>query len=331
MSRRFNQRPARAETPSGRREEDSKVSAGERSCPSGQPGATSPSAWPSSPLKALAVLGAATGPESGGDPVIVDETLELIDPTTIAAGDVVGIGIHTGNALRGYEVGNIARERGALVVYGGIHATLFPEEAHARTAAAHAVVQGDGDPGPVWSQHGRRLASRARHQRVYDGGPSVEAKIRSLPARWDLLPADRYMWASVQTVRGCPKHCSFCSVWRTDGQKPRQRGVDIRSSVKSSHLRRQGFRFIALADDNFYPVTLERPRTWRRGVQDKSTLRRADGAPRGAFRADASARAAAAATWCSSRRSRWKRPRMTSSSTRCAARTSRARWSASRR
>ena len=47
-----------------------------------------------------------------------------------------------------------------------------------------------------------------------------------LPGRWDLLPEGRYMWASVQTVRGCPKHCSFCSVWRTDGQKPRQRTVD---------------------------------------------------------------------------------------------------------
>ena len=70
--------------------------------------------------------------------------------------------------------------------------------------------------------------------------------------------ADRYMWASVQTVRGCPKHCSFCSVWRTDGQKPRVRTVDavIEEIVE---LRRRGFRFIALADDNFYPVTLERP------------------------------------------------------------------------
>jgi len=56
-------------------------------------------------------------------------------------------------------------------------------------------------------------------------------------------------------VRGCPKHCSFCSVWRTDGQKPRQRGVD---SVVAEivELRRQGFRFVALADDNFYPVAL---------------------------------------------------------------------------
>src|SRR4029434_7736175 len=73
------------------------------------------------------------------------------------------------------------------------------------------------------------------------------------PARWDLLPPNSYMWASVQTVRGCPKHCSFCSVWRNDRQQPRTRSTDMVVS-EVVELRRRGFRFIALADDNFYPV-----------------------------------------------------------------------------
>ena len=47
---------------------------------------------------------------------------------------------------------------------------------------------------------------------MYEGGKIEGGTMIS--ARWDLLPRDRYMIASVQTVRGCPKHCSFCSVWR---------------------------------------------------------------------------------------------------------------------
>ena len=195
----------------------------------------------------LYVLAAATG-SRWGDPRIVDETLEALDISTIEPGDVVGIGIHTGNARRGYEIGREVRRRGAWVVFGGIHATLFPDEAveHGR---AHAVVRGDGDV--VWSRVVEDCLS-GQPDAVYEGGRVAGDQFMS--ARWDLLPNGRYMWASVQTVRGCPKHCSFCSVWRTDGQEPRQRGVDrvIREIVE---LRRLGFRFIALADDNFYPVT----------------------------------------------------------------------------
>ncbi len=197
----------------------------------------------------LYVLAAATGTE-WGDPLIVDESLDAIDTTTIQPGDVVGIGIHTGNARRGYEVGKLARERGAWVVYGGIHATLFPEEAHAH-GSAHAVVKGDGDL--IWKKVVRDCIA-GQPERIYDGGRVGGEEFES--ARWDLLPKGRYMWASVQTVRGCPKHCSFCSVWRTDGQEPRQRGVD-RVVSEIVELRRLGFRFIALADDNFYPVTLD--------------------------------------------------------------------------
>src|SRR5947208_16450685 len=90
----------------------------------------------------LYVLAAAT-PESFGDPVICDETLEHLDPLSIAPGDVVGIGIHTGNALRGYHLGRQARERGATVIFGGIHSTLYPEQAYNK-GGAHAVDNGHG-------------------------------------------------------------------------------------------------------------------------------------------------------------------------------------------
>ena len=196
----------------------------------------------------LYVLAAAT-PDRYGTPVIVDETLEPIDPDQIQNGDVVGIGIHTANALRGYHVGRLARARGAFVIFGGIHSTLFPDEVREH-GGAHAVVTGDGDL--VWP---RVLADcEAGHpEPQYDGGRVGGEAFSS--ARWDLLPADRYMWGSVQTVRGCPKHCSFCSVWRTDGQKPRQR--EVRAVIREIvALRRLGFRFVLLADDNFYPVTL---------------------------------------------------------------------------
>src|SRR6266446_4068029 len=196
----------------------------------------------------LYVLAAATSARFG-DPRLVDETLEFVDPAQVEAGDVVGIGIHTANALRGYEIGKMARDRGAYVVFGGIHATLYPNEAH-ELGGAHAVVKGDGDV--VWAKV-LSDCCRGIPQKVYEGG-RIEAS-DFLPARWDLVPRDRYMWASVQTVRGCPKHCSFCSVWRTDGQKPRQRASDV-VIEEIVQLRRLGFRFIALADDNFYPVTL---------------------------------------------------------------------------
>ena len=60
----------------------------------------------------LYVLAAACGTE-WGDPRLVDETLQRFDPETVAPGDVVGIGIHTGNALRGYALGREIRARGA--------------------------------------------------------------------------------------------------------------------------------------------------------------------------------------------------------------------------
>jgi len=88
-------------------------------------------------------------PSLYGDPLITDETLAPFQPESVDAGDVVGIGIHTGNALRGMELGKLARARGAYVVYGGIHASLYPNEAM-ELGGAHAIVKGDGDV--IWGK-----------------------------------------------------------------------------------------------------------------------------------------------------------------------------------
>ena len=212
----------------------------------------------------LYVLAGAT-PSEWGDPVLSDETLEPFDPEQLEPGDVVGIGIHTLNVLRGYEVGRAARARGAYVVFGGVHASLYPDEAR-ELGGAHAVVRGDGDG--VWA-HVLADCANGGPRAVYDGGRVDGESLQR--ARWDLMPRQRYMWASVQTVRGCPKHCSFCSVWRTDGQQPRQSASDV-VIEEIVELRRMGFRFIALADDNFYPVTLGDLETARRRT-DQTRLR----------------------------------------------------------
>jgi radical SAM superfamily enzyme YgiQ (UPF0313 family) len=197
----------------------------------------------------LYVMAGAT-PRSYGDPVITDETLEPFRAEQIHPSDVVGIGIHTSNARRGYEVGRLVRERGGLPVFGGIHASLYPEEPNQFGAAA-AVVRGDGDL--IWATVLSDCA-KGTTRPLYEGGSINAADFAQ--ARWDLMKSGSYMWASVQTVRGCPKHCSFCSVWRTDGQMPRQRPIEeVIEEVVT--LRRLGYRFIALADDNFYSVSLQ--------------------------------------------------------------------------
>jgi radical SAM superfamily enzyme YgiQ (UPF0313 family) len=198
----------------------------------------------------LYVLAQATPADSAGDPILVDEVIEGFDPARVNAGDVVGVGISTGNCRAGYRVVRAAKARGARVIVGGVHATIFPEEP--LEMGADAVVTGNGDQ--IWPQVvADALAGRL--QKRYDGGRVPgEAMCK---ARWDLLDPTKYLLPSIQTVAGCPENCSFCSVWVTDGRQPRQRlGGKIIEEV--NELYRMGFRFLVFADDNFSPATQPR-------------------------------------------------------------------------
>ena len=92
----------------------------------------------------LYVLAAAT-PLRWGTPIVCDETLDPFDATQVAPGDVVGIGIHTGNALRGYEVGRLARDRGASVTANGIRRSRWDFDLDGDLLVARlGVAVGDG-------------------------------------------------------------------------------------------------------------------------------------------------------------------------------------------
>ncbi len=198
----------------------------------------------------LYVMAQATPVDLVGDPILIDESIQRFNPDILSPGDIVGIGISSGNCLPGYRVLKDAKLKGATVIMGGIHATIFPEEP--LRIGADAVVTGGGEV--VWSKV-IKDALENRLQRKYDGGRVPgEAMVK---ARWDLLDPTKYMFPSVQTVAGCPENCSFCSVWVTEGRTPRLR-LDDKVIEEVNELHAMGFRYLVFADDNFNPSTLSR-------------------------------------------------------------------------
>ena len=198
----------------------------------------------------LFVLAGATPVELSGHPVLVDEPIHPFQSTRVGPGDIVGVGIHTGNCKPGYRVVREAKKRGATVIVGGIHATIFPDEPLAM--GADAVVKGNADL--IW-RNVLEDALVGNLQRVYDGG-RVPGEMMA-KARWDLLDPSKYLMGCIQTVAGCPENCSFCSVWVTDGRTPRLH-LNDQIIKEANELYERGLRYVFFSDDNFTPATLGR-------------------------------------------------------------------------
>jgi len=168
---------------------------------------------------------------------LIDENVEKTD-TDIPA-DWVAITCMTASAPRAYEIADAFRRRGIPVVMGGIHPSVMPDEA---SAHADAVVVGEAEP--VWQEilhdlAGNRLKSR------YENFGLADLEGLPLPRR-DLLRGERYITINVvQTARGCPNGCTFCSVSSVFGRRYRFRPIaEVVEEVRS--LR----GWIGFVDDN---------------------------------------------------------------------------------
>jgi radical SAM superfamily enzyme YgiQ (UPF0313 family) len=183
----------------------------------------------------LMVLAGLTPPE--WEISIVDENLGEPDYPAMPRPDLVGITAFTSQANRAYEVATHFRRLGVPVVMGGIHATMCLEEVMERV---DSVVTGEAEG--IWSQ----VLEDARHgslKRRYGGGLAEISNVP--PARHDLLSGG-YACGAIQTTRGCPLNCSFCSVTAFNGGQYRQRSIaDV---VREFQLIRE--KHVLVVDDN---------------------------------------------------------------------------------
>lgn len=186
---------------------------------------------------------AAYTPE-GVDLRLIDENLESIDFEDKP--DLVGITAMTATVRRAYRIADEYRSRGVKVVMGGIHVSLLPEEA---LEHADAVVIGEAES--MWPKVVAD-ADAGRLEPVYRVEERDDFR-KPLPPRRDLINRKNYWMANVmQTSRGCPHDCSFCSVTTFNGRRVRERDLDsVLAEVESipvhPRLRR---RFIPFVDDN---------------------------------------------------------------------------------
>ncbi|MDA3971837.1 MAG: radical SAM protein [Desulfobulbaceae bacterium] len=173
---------------------------------------------------------------------LVDESVRPV--TGCEDVDLVCITSMTSTARRGYELGDLYRKRGVPVVIGGVHATILPDEAGGH---ASSIVIGEAEkiiPELLCDFEAGRLKPR-----YYAGDYTSLTEIK--PPRVDLLNwRHRLFIASLQTSRGCPNTCDFCSVPQIFGRTLRLKSLEtIKLELQAARKSRAKYMFVV--DDNF--------------------------------------------------------------------------------
>lgn len=161
--------------------------------------------------------------------------------------DLVALSSMTAQIDEAYAVADVYRSRGTRVVMGGLHVSQLPEEG---LQHADAVVRFGAEG--VWPQVVADAAKGAL-QRVYVGATDrvFDRHLYAAP-RFELLAGREYNRVTVQTSRGCPRHCEFCAaslrITKRFNQKPVELVLaEIRAAKQ--HVRKPFFEF---ADDNTF-------------------------------------------------------------------------------
>lgn len=164
----------------------------------------------------LTLIASLTPPD--WDIEIIDERMgETVDYDEKV--DLVGIAIRTLTAPRAYQIAAEYRKRGVKVVLGGPHVSVLPSE-----AALHADALVLGEAEPVWGQLIKDFQA-GELKRFYKADKMPPLGNHPMP-RYDLIKAHNYSpTIQIESSRGCPLTCSYCSVPDLYGKSYRERPV----------------------------------------------------------------------------------------------------------
>ncbi len=184
----------------------------------------------------LAVLAGLTPPDV--EVRLFDDRMETIDYDEQT--DLVAITVETYTARRSYEISAEYRARGVLVILGGMHVSLLPEEC---TQHADSIFLGDAES--LWPQ----VVEDARCGRLklrYQAPPGI-AQVNGVIPRREIFQGKGYLPLTLmQFTRGCRFACSFCAVSRYFDRKHYIRRID----EVIHEIQAQQRRFIFFIDDN---------------------------------------------------------------------------------
>jgi len=139
--------------------------------------------------------------------------------------DLVGITAMTQQAFRAYEIADEFRRRNKIVVMGGIHASILPDE-----ALCHVNTIFIGEAEELWQIYLADLKSGSE-KKIYKNDKLYDLK-KSVTPRYDLINFELFnsltsyfKFLPVQASRGCPHDCSFCVTTKFYGKKIRKKEI----------------------------------------------------------------------------------------------------------
>lgn len=205
--------------------------------------------------------------QKGYEAVVYVEGITKIEPKEFECYDIICFSIQTPAANKSYKLAQQLKEKNKIIIFGGAHPTLFPEDC---LNYCDYVVRGEGDDilpnllQCIEHQGNMKMVkgvSYSKNSTIIQNEPASVPVDLSCPADYTTIK-DLSFWQPlrriihkkiltlpIQSSRGCPNNCSFCVVKDLFGNTYRKRPINtVIDEIKSAL---QFTKHIYFVDNNF--------------------------------------------------------------------------------